>query len=234
MMWNVPRIWEGGEVWIIGGGPSVPKQFGVPDSVIQKVIQGESPSLYSPYMVGIHKKHVIGINVSYLIGDWVDVAFFGDIGFFLQNQTTLAKFPGLKVCCNPQIEKHKWVKYLARDTRKTRGISDDPHMVCWNHNSGSAAISFAVHAGATRIILLGFDMKVNGHDQQHWHDLYGRIANKNPKKPQHMPFDRHLRGFADIARDAKRLGVEIINASPDSAIQEFPKFSVKELLFDNT
>jgi hypothetical protein len=230
MIWTVPRIWEGGEVWIIGGGPSVPKQFGIPDSVIQRVIAGESPSLYSPYMEAIHKKHVVGINVSYLIGEWVDVAFFGDMNFFLQHQERLAKFPGLKVCCHPQIEKHKWIKYLARDNTKNKGISNTPQQVCWNHNSGSAAISFVTHAGAKKIVLLGFDMKLNGKEQQHWHDLYGRIANRNFKKPQHMPFERHLRGFSEIAKDAKRLGVEIINVSPDSAIQEFERISVEEYL----
>ena len=49
-----------------------------------------------------------------------------------------------------------------------------------------------------------------------------------------MPFDRHLRGFSDMAKDAKRRGIEIINASPDSAITCFPKYSIKELLWDNS
>jgi hypothetical protein len=181
-------------------------------------------------MAAIHKKHVIGVNVSYLIGDWIDIAFFGDSGFFLQQQEGLAKFEGLKVCCHPNIEKHKWIKYLPRNTNKTRGISDNPYSVCWNHNSGSAAISLAAHAGAKRIILVGFDMKLDNQSKQHWHDLYGRIANNRQKKAPVMPFHRHLRGFADIAKDARNMGIEIINACPDSAIVQFPKCSVKDLL----
>jgi hypothetical protein len=39
-----------------------------------------------------------------------------------------------------------------------------------------------------------------------------------------------MRGFKQIAIDAKNLGIEIINASPDSDIKEFRKVSVKELL----
>jgi len=234
MIWQVPRMWEGGDVWIIGGGPSVPKQFGIPDEIVQSVIKGTSPpSVYSPFMTFLHDKHVIGINVAYLIGDWMDAIFFGDIGFFLKHQRGLAAFPGLKISCHPQTDKYDWVKYTPRDKTHPKGISDNPKMVSWNNNSGSAAVSIAANAGAERIILLGFDMKMDN-TQQHWHDLYGRNAPRNPKKPRHMPFDRHLRGFSDMAKDAKRRGIEIINASPDSAITCFPKYSIKELLWDNS
>ena len=74
MIWSVPPIWDGGEVWILGGGSSVPKQFGIPEEIIEKVVNGElPPSAYSPYMEAIHNKHVIGINVSFLIGTWIPI-----------------------------------------------------------------------------------------------------------------------------------------------------------------
>ena len=41
-------------------------------------------------------------------------------------------------------------------------------------------------------------------------------------------------GFAQIAKDAKSRGIEILNANPKSAIEEFKKYSVKELLYDNS
>lgn len=238
MIWQVPRMWEGGDVWIIGGGPSVPKQFGVPDEVIKAVVDGTSPaSVYSPYMSFLHDKHVIGINVAYLLGDWIDIVFFGDVGFFLKHQNGLATFPGMKVSCHPKADRYDWIKYTPRDTKHSRGISDNPKLVSWNGNSGSAAISIAANAGAKRIILLGFDMKLGADKNQHWHDLYGRVAGRatrDPRKPIHLPFDRHLRGFDQIAKDAKRRDIEIINANPDSAITQFRKFTMKELLFDNS
>ena len=243
MSWEVPKIWEGGDVWILGGGPSVPKQFGIPDEVVQKVVKGTSPpSVYSPYMVSLHDKHVIGINVAYLIGDWMDMVFFGDSGFFLSHLQGLAKFPGLKVSCHPSVQKYDWIKYTPRSGSQPRGISENPKMVSWNGNSGAAAISIAANAGASRIILLGFDMKLDETNKQHWHDLYGRVKRLNTGnkrrggrvKPFHYPFDRHLRGFPVIAQDAKKRGIEILNACPESAIKEFSKFTVKELLYDNS
>ena len=235
MNWQVPRMWEDGDVWIIGGGPSVPKQFDVPDEIIQDVIAGNSPpSVYSPYMESIHNKHCIGINAAYLLGEWIDIVFFGDKGFFLQHQAQLAAFPGLKVSPISLANDLFWVKWTPRDNKHGRGISPSPYMVSWNGNSGAAAISTAVHTGAKRIILLGFDMTLGEQNNQHWHDVYNRGPVKTEKRMRRLPFHRHLRGFKEIAVDAKQMGVEILNACPHSMIEEFPKFSVKELLFDNS
>lgn len=232
MIWQVPKIWEGGDVWILGGGPSVTKQFNIPDEIVQSVINGTSPlSIYSSYMSFLHDKHVIGINVAYLIGDWIDMIFFGDNGFFLSHQQGLAKFSGIKISCNSQVDKYNWIKYLPKNNRHPKGISESPRMVSWNGNSGAAAISIAAHSGAKRIILLGFDMKLNEQNHQHWHDVYHKLpTNQNPRRMKGLPFDRHLRGFPDIARDAKMMGIEILNASPDSAIQCFKKVTVQELV----
>jgi len=50
----------------------------------------------------------------------------------------------------------------------------------------------------------------------HYHDFYGKV----PKDKK--PYDRHLRGFNQIAIDAGMLGLEIINCTPGSAIEQFP------------
>jgi hypothetical protein len=232
MIWQVPKIWEQEDVWILGGGPSVPKQFGIPDHVIASVVAGTSlPNVYSEYMEFLHDKHVIGINVAYLIGNWIDMVFFGDNGFFLSHQKGLSEFDGIKVTCNPLTEKYTWVKYLPKDNRRPRGITPNPKMVSWNGNSGSAAISIAANAGAKRIFLLGFDMQLSENNHQHWHDLYHRLNAVPRKRPGGgLPFERHLRGFPEIARDAKQRGIQIINVCPNSAIKEFPKINLKDIL----
>ena len=229
-MWQVPRLWEEGDVWIIGGGPSVPRQFNIPKKIFQSVVRGTSPSVYAPYMSALHDKHVIGVNVAYLLGDWIDFVFFGDKGFLLTHQEALSKFQGLKISCHPRTNEMKWVKFLARDKQHPSGITSNPMKVSWNGNSGAAAISVAAHTGARRIILLGFDMKLSEGNNQHWHNIYGRGTHFDQRRLKKLPFHRHLRGFPPIAKDAKRMGIEIINASPDSAIECFRKVHINELL----
>lgn len=228
MLWPVPKIWEGGDVWIIGGGPSITKQFGVSQKVVYDVVMGKQPlSLYSPFMESIHKKHVIGINVAYMIGDWVDMVFFGDSSFFDQHKNNLYNFPNLKVSCAPQTAKFPWVKTVNKDPSHPFGISTNPSTVSWNKNSGGSAISVAVHMGAKRIFLLGFDMKLID-NKQHFHSQYNRSG--EPKNITRLPFQRHLQGFPAIAADAKKMGVEIINVNPDSAINDFRKVDLQEAL----
>lgn len=233
MNWSVPKIWEDGDVWIIGGGSSIPELFGVPPKVIKDVLNGQIPvSAYSPYLKPIHAKHVIGINAAFLIGNWIDAVFFGDGKFFHKYMKELRQFHGLKICCTSSAARCDWVKYLQRDGRKPYGITSLPSKVSWNQNSGSAAISVAVHSGAKRIFLLGFDMKLGAGSSQHWHTLYKdmRKINGNNRLQNRLPFARHLKGFPMIAEDAKRKGVEIFNVCPNSAITAFPKVTLNEVL----
>lgn len=234
MSWKTPNMWEGGEVWIIGGGPSMPIQFDVPEDIIKKVaIKELSPSAYSPYLTPLHDQHVIGVNLAFLIGPWIDITFFGDSKFFKRFRNDLAAHRSIKISCNAKAISaafHKdGIKYLSKDGNHRYGLTKNLKKVSWNENSGCAAISLAANLGAKRIILLGFDMKLNGDNKQHWHSYYG-TANRKNINPKGLPFHRHMRSIGNIAKDAHRRGIEIINANPDSAIDAFKKMNVKDLL----
>jgi len=235
MWWKVPRIWAGGDVWIIGGGPSLVEQFEIPVEIVEQVRRGDLPlSAYSSYMEAIHKKHTIGVNVSFKLGSWIDMAFFGDNGFLLKYQYELSNFAGLRVSCNPLTKKYKWIKTLLKDKgsrngeNRTWGMCPRADTVCWNNNSGSAAINVAANMGAKRIFLLGFDMAMNESGQQHWHSEYGTRAERRLKKEP--PFKMHKKGFPLIAKAAEERGIRIINVSPNSTIEEFEKMTLKEAL----
>lgn len=233
MNWKVPNMWEGGECWILGGGSSMPREFGIPEDIIQAVMNKQSPlSVYSPYLSPIHGKHVIGINVAYKIGTWMDMVFFGDSSFYEIHRQELSHYPKLKVSCAPKVETtfmNDGIKFLKKDS-KIQGISTNPRTVAWNKNSGAAAISVAANAGAKRIILLGFDMTLNEGGEQHWHQEY-KVKQTKTSLTTKQTFTIHMQGFNAISRDAKQRGIEIINASPNSKIQQFEKVSVKELLY---
>ena len=234
MLWKAPPIWKDGSCFILGGGTSLPRVFGTPEDVISRVMTGGNPNEYSAYLSPLHDKHVIGVNNTYRIGDWIDVLFFGDCGWYLPHRNGIAKFPKLKVTCcdrfaNKPLEQCEGIKYLAKDRQKTRGISNDPTTVAWNSNSGGAAISLAAHFGVRRIVLLGFDMALDNKNVSHWHGSH-LPAGQRVKPRRAPPFGRHMKGFPDIAKDAKQRGIEILNCSPISAIVEFPKVTLKEVL----
>ena len=234
-MWRVPKIWNGADVWILGGGSSVASSFGIPDQLVYDVRTGQKPiTAFSPYMKAIHDKQIIGINVAYRLGDWVSLMFCGDRNFVLHHEKALQNYKGIKVCCHSIVDKperkNNW-KFTPKDDRKPYGITENPYKVSWNLNSGAAAISLAYHLGAKRIILLGFDMNLEK-GYQHFHDAYKRgiVKSEDNKRKRGLPFDKHLQGFPAIKADADRLGVEILNTSLNSSINCFEKVDIKKLL----
>jgi len=199
--WIPPKIWDGGTAYIIGGGPGVKK---VDLSLI-------------------HDKHIIGVNNAYLLGDWVDVGWFGDKKWLKWHRDPWKKSPCIKVSCNHNMEvlhnDSGWIHFMARG--KQAGIETNPGVISWNHCSGSSAINLAYHFGATRIILIGFDM----------HDVDGKKNfHKDHKDNGNAPYQRFLRCYGEIAKDAKALDIEILNATPDSAIRHFPYFELDKLI----
>ena len=231
MSWIIPRMWEGGECWIIGGGPSIPVEFGIPDDIVEGVHLGELPmSAYSPYLSPIHGKHVIGVNSVYKIGDWMDIIFFGDANWYWTNRKNLAKYGKIQVTCNPNLGNNKRainVKFVPRDGKHIQGITKRPNRVSWNMNSGGCAINLAYHLGVERIYLLGFDMRMDDKNRTHFHSDYNRLKGGVHKK---MTFGKHAPSFADIAVDARRLKLQIYNVSQMSTLTEFEKVSLSEVI----
>ena len=226
-MWQIPALWKGGECWIIGGGNSITEQFSIPPDVVKGVQSQKRPiSDYSPYLSGLHNKHVIAVNMAYRLGNWVDFVFFGDRGFWRDNETQLAAHPSIKVSCSESRALPKWIKSLRRARSKKYGLTvNEKYEICWNYNSGAAAINLAMYLGCKRIILIGFDMNTLN-NKSHFHGAY------KPRTAGTLQdnFNRHKKGFEFIAREAIEMGVEIINANPGSGLECFPKMTVMQAL----
>jgi len=229
--WFVPRMWKDGECWIIGGGMSFPRQFGIPAEIIEKVLRQELPiSSYSDWMKPIHDRHVIGTNIAFKLGHWLSAVYFCDKAFFLANRRELINFQNLKVTdANNMPIKFRYdsfnIKRMRRDQNKT-GLSKDRDMISWNGNAGGGAINLAVHAGVKRILLLGYDMKPDELGRTHWHA--GEI---NYHKPTNQAtFDRFIKYYDEINKSCNKLGVEVLNVNPDSAIEVFKKVKLEEVL----
>lgn len=231
-IWRIPEMWKDGSAWIIGGGISVMHQLGVPRETIDQVLSGEKGlDAYLPYFEPLYDKNVIGVNAGFLLGDFISVLYYCDRQFFRVFWRKIIQFKNLKVTDCGSIDRPLRhlslnVKRMNRDSRNM-GLSTDPHVVRWNHSSGAAAINFATLAGAKKIYLLGFDMKADGQGRTHWHrtntPVYARPTNEEA-------FNNFLRTFPIIKRDADKMGVEIINVNPDSALDVFEKVSFQEVI----
>lgn len=241
MKWAAPKIWNG-DCWIIGGGGSISEQFNIPDTVVPETM--EEFKEYGDYLYPIHKNRVIGVNFSAFLGDWVDVAYWGDNDTYTEYKVHFDGYSGLKVSSAGPFaaDLHKDIKYLHRD--HSNGITKIRKHISWVcKNSGASAINLAYHLGATRIFLLGIDMYHTSEGRVHWHTGYPdksktptlqqlKQGKKHPRRKPNQSFNRHLIGWSRIAKDAEKLGVEIINVNPKSKVEAFRKMSLKEVMED--
>jgi hypothetical protein len=90
-------------------------------------------------------------------------------------------------------------------------------------NGGYQTINLAYLFGALRIILLGFDMKFSG-NKSHWHGDHPGVLNRD------VPVKTFLQNFPALADDLKDEGVEVINATRETALECFPRMGLEEAL----
>jgi len=204
--WRVPRILEGETVFVIGGGLSLDGFDWTP----------------------IHDFKIIGCNDAYLLGDWVDICYSGD-NDWLRVHSKRAKyknFKGLKISCspNPLPRSAAGTKWLRR---WQKGIVRKPERIAWNTNTGASAITLAVKMGATKIVLLGFDMKLgkkNGEYRNNWHPNEFDVPNPDT-------FPMHYKGFESVKKALTDYPkIQVLNAGPDSELDLFTRTTVKEVI----
>ena len=88
-------------------------------------------------------------------------------------------------------------------------------------NSGAGAIALAAKAGASRVILLGYDCQ-RTNNMAHWHGDHPEglgNAGSMPKWPEQ---------FKRLAASLE--GVEVINCSRDTALRAFPRMPLEKAL----
>jgi hypothetical protein len=103
-----------------------------------------------------------------------------------------------------------------------RGLENDSTGLRTGRNSGYAAINLAVHLGATRIVLLGYDMR--GHKQQHF------FGQHPPRLRSSTPYASFVACFSTLVEPLRQRGVEVLNCTPGSALGMFRRAALRDAL----
>lgn len=166
------------------------------------------------------------------LAPWADVAYGCD-GAWWKHRRGLPDFKGLKITWEKDVPtSYPDVRTIdIRETHNPRSpeakyvnaiLTDTPGVIGSGHNSGFQAVNLAVQFGANRILLIGFDMQ-----GEHY---YGRNNWFKAGNPDAYQFDRCIRAFSRSAPVLGDLGVEVVNASPASALQCFRKATIEQAL----
>ena len=195
----VPALFPGGLVVCLGGGPSLTAED---VAAVRKRAPG-----------------VIAINDAYKLAPWADVLYAADAKWWNWHQG-VPSFAGRKYTL--QADAAKWPGVQVLQNTGERGLEARPTGLKTGRNSGYQAINLAVHLGASRVLLLGYDMGPDPQGKTHW---FGDHPDKSPS-----PYAIFIERFTDLVVPLRQLGVEVINCSRRTALTVFPQQTLEEAL----
>jgi hypothetical protein len=189
---QVHRRWDGETFVLIGTGPSLSN-----DDV--------------NYCRG--RARVVCVNDSYLLAPWADALVAADASWWLTHQG-VPTFTGEKWSVEHTSWgrlRERWPEVKRLTPTGDRGIETDPAKIRTGRNSGYLALGLAVHYGASKILLIGYDM---GHKKG---------------APSHF-FGDHPGAYKSAVAPLKALGVEVVNCSRSTALACFRRSTLEQEL----
>jgi len=164
-----------------------------------------------------HTCRVITVNTTFQLAHWADMFYAADINWWKTYWEQIKDLPGLKVTCSDQF--HLDVLRL-RVTGKT-GFDENPECIRTGGNSGYQSIHIAAQAGASKILLCGFDMSGG-----HWHSRHTdplRNAGEGIYK-------RWVEHFDSLVPELASRNVEVVNCTPNSALKAWPYVPLEQAI----
>lgn len=164
----------------------------------------------------------MAVNSSLSIAPFCDALFFSDYTWFTKRRKLIEASSTLLITTSRQVKRLAPDKIKLVKAQSGVPLRAGAGLLRQGRNSGQTSISIVAALGANPIILLGFDMKrVAG--RSHHHDEY---SSTNDKLYSH-DFVPAFLGWAKVAAAS---GIRILNATPNSALKEFPFISIEEVL----
>lgn len=194
--------WEGETLVIVASGPSAKDV---------------------PLQLARGKAKVIVINTSWRLAPWADMLFACDNAWWNQYQGC-PEFKGLKLTIERKAADDWGLGYVHCMKPDDRVYLEPKGTVGWGGNSGFHCLNLAVQFGVKRVLLVGYDMRCD--KGLHWHPDHPRGMNN----PSVKNVERWRRAVDNAAKVILPLGIEVVNCSPISALQAYPKMDFAEAL----
>lgn len=169
---------------------------------------------------------VIAVNDAVRLAPWADVLYSSDPSWWAQHKYHQG-FAGVRVMVDP-IRAHKTYQHpgleqgviVLKNTGK-EGIEWSPDGLRTAINSGAAAINLAVHLGANRIVLLGYDMGQWPDGRKHFHNTTRTVS--------YSAYDAFRRFTATMAAPLAEAGIDVVNCSRRTHLTCFRQAPLSEV-----
>jgi hypothetical protein len=171
---------------------------------------------------------VIAVNDAYRLAPFADICYFADSEWWgwHKDRPDFQAFAGQKCSISDSGGNIKdpavHILRNANGRGHSFGLSLDPKQIVTGSNSGYQALNIAVLAGAKTILLLGFDAR-EPTGKTHW---FG----DHPKREPIAAYAEYRKAFSAGESAILAAGVKVVNCSPGSAIDSFPKMDLEDAL----
>ena len=213
----IEPIYHGETAIIVGTGPSLTPE------VIQTAAKAQKEG----------KVRLFGMNMAFSVLD-LDLLHGCNIAFWDHYWPEVKDLRCHKWTTRPELKgKYSGLNYIQE--RWEDCLSTDPSYITAHHGSSAQAMGLAYHYGIKTMLLVGFDMRFPGKVNRHHYNESRHFHDETPLTSQHWPMtgpngelDGLIREFVTI--NPERLGIEIINCTPGSAMTCFPMMDLDKAL----
>lgn len=117
------------------------------------------------------------------------------------------------------------IERVQLDPRCDTLVFGEPGRIGCGGNSGFQAMNLALNWGATRLILVGFDM--NPDLTEHW---YGRNKWPMANNPNEAAYKRWRQAMENAAQQLRARRIDVLNCSPLTSVKAFPVATLEDAL----
>ena len=203
--------------------PSLARRF--PDQTIVCVASG--PSLTAEQLALVRDLPMVAVNDAVRLAPWADVLYSSDRGWWRYYQGVEA-FKGLRVSIGRKkgdassITAPGCLGVTVLEHTGDEGLEWAPTGLRSGKHSGYAAINLAVHLGARRVLLLGYQ---GGPVAGRSHFFGRHPSGLNESTETHYAHFRRM--YETLVAPLALAKIEVVNCTPGSAITVFPAVSLE-------
>ena len=208
----VPRLYEGQTVVCAASGPSLTSDD------LDVVRQAGWPLLVT--------------NSTWKDAPWASVLYGADRTWWNEDRPTAEQFVGLRVSpheilCKDGYPGEPRIRRVLIDPRGT-ALSTKQTTVTSGKNSGFQTFNLAVLFGASRILLLGYDMGYGPKGEKHHHKDHGGTL----RNPHRETFKNWIPYFNASVPILQTLGVAVVNCSRRTTLTCFARRPIIDVFHD--
>ena len=200
---DLSEAWRGGTVLVAASGPS------------QRQEDIEAARDRCPVVV---------LNSTWKLAPWADMLYACDRPWWDKHGPSSEDFAGVRV-----IGKGTWRGCAPANCTQPGhpGMIWDGQRIGGGWNSGFQVLNLLARWKVARVIFTGLDCKPDANDVPHWHGHYSDGVCPNP---QAHHFAKWVECFTAAAPVVAARGVDVVNASRDTALACFRRATVEEAL----